>query len=338
MALAPGSWEAGPQALIGGEQRSIARTARARRRIVRIPCNEPIPRYGIASPFAQIDLTCGPALAFAQMFPSSEAKLMKIVVVGASGRIGKQLVFNLRQDDWRVLEASPRLGVDAVTGEGLAPALEGADVVVDCSNSPNLEGDAAKRFFETAGRRLTAMGRAAGVKHHIALSIVGTDKLQTSGYFQAKKLQEDIVKASGLPFSLLRSTQFFEFIAGVVQEGSPGAVVMPPAQVQPISGLNVADALADLATGEPLNRTVQVAGPERQRLSEFAVDVLTAYEDPRRVIADPQARYFGAIVTDDSLLPDADARVATLRFSDWLRESLQPEFALAQFRFRGAFP
>jgi uncharacterized protein YbjT (DUF2867 family) len=249
---------------------------------------------------------------------------MKIVVIGGNGRIGEKLVCNLRQDDYRVLEASPSFGVDAVTGRGLDRALEGADVVVDCSNAPQLDGDSALRFFEAAGRRLMASGRAAGVRHHIALSIVGTDRLQASGYFRAKKLQEDLIKASELPYSLLRSTQFFEFIAGVVQSGSRSDVVISPALAQPISGVDVAQALADLATGEPLNATVEVAGPERFRLSEVAQDVLTAYEDPRCVIVDPCAPYFGAKLDDTSLLPGAEARIGSLRFEDWLRESLQP--------------
>ncbi|MES2035926.1 MAG: SDR family oxidoreductase [Pseudomonadota bacterium] len=260
---------------------------------------------------------------------------MKIVVIGGSGRIGEKLVFNLRQDDYRVLEGSPSFGVDAVTGEGLDQALEGAQVLVDVSNSPQLDGEAAMRFFETAGRRLTAAARAAGVQHQIALSIVGTDRLQASGYFRAKKVQEDLIKASGLPYSLLRSTQFFEFIAGVVQNGSGGDVVISPARVQPISGEEVAQALADLATGEPINGTVEVAGPQRLRLSDLAVEVLTAYEDTRRIIVDPEAPYFGARLDDQSLLPGADAHIAVLRFEDWLRESLQPGGAAFQARRTG---
>jgi len=255
---------------------------------------------------------------------------MKIVVIGGSGRIGEKLVYNLRQDDYRVLEASPTYGVDVVTGRGLAWALEGAEVVVDCSNAPELQGDAPLRFFEAAGLRLTAAELAAGVKHHIVLSIVGTDRLLASGYFRAKMLQEDLIKASGLPYSILRSTQFFEFIAGVVQDGSRSDVVISPAQVQPISGLDLAEALADLATSEPLNATVEVAGPERFRLPELALEVLTAYEDPRRVIADPHAPYFGAGLSDTSLLPGAEARIGSLRFEDWLRDSLQPHAGLSR--------
>jgi len=253
-----------------------------------------------------------------------EAKDMKIVVIGGSGRIGEKLVPRLRRDGFEVVAASPTHGVDAVTGRGLDAALEGAEVVVDVSNSPSLKGDDALRFFEAAGRRLLVAGRAAGVRRHVALSIVGTDRLQASGYFQAKKLQEELIKDSGLAYGVLRSTQFFEFIAGVVQEGSDGDVVISTARAQPISAVDVAEALADLATGEPANSTVEVAGPERFRLSEVAAEVMTAYEDGRRLIADPYAPYFGAELDDESLLPGRGARLGALRFEDWLRESMQP--------------
>ncbi len=249
---------------------------------------------------------------------------MKIVVIGASGRIGSRLVGKLRQDGVPVLGACPTLGVDTITGEGLDRALAGATVVVDVSQSPSLDGADALRFFETSGRRLLAAAKAAGVRHHIALSIVGTDRLQAIGYFRAKKLQEDLIRDSGIPFSLLRSTQFFEFIAGVVQDGSQDDVVITPALGQPVAAFDVAEALADLATGEPLNRTVELAGPERFRLCDIADEVLTAYEDPRRLIPDPRAPYFGAQITDHSLLPSPEARIGALRFENWLRQTLQP--------------
>lgn len=257
---------------------------------------------------------------------------MKIVVIGGSGRIGEKLVYNLRQDDYRVLEASPSYGVDAVTGRGLEAALEGAEVVVDVSNSPSLEGRDAIRFFETAGRNLATACEIAGVQHRIALSIVGTDRLQASGYFQAKKIQEDLLKASWIPFTILRSTQFFEFIAGVVQDGGVADVVISPALVQPIAAEDVADALADLATSRPLNRTVEVAGPERFRLNDVATEVLTALEDRRRIITDVHARYFGAELDDSSLLPSDGARLGELRFEDWLRQRLQPVIREPQLR------
>jgi uncharacterized protein YbjT (DUF2867 family) len=248
---------------------------------------------------------------------------MKIVVVGGSGRIGEKLVYNLRQDDHRVLEASPTFGVNTITREGLVQALEGATVVVDVTQSPALDGPSAIAFFEASGRNLLAAGKAAGVRHHIALSIVGTDRLQASGYFQAKKLQEDLVRASGLPFSILRSTQFFEFISGVVQDGSAREVIISPARVQPIAGDDIAEALADLVLGPAVNGTVEVAGPERFRLDELAIEVLTALEDPRPVIPDPGAPYFGARLDDRSLLPGDAARIAPTRFHDWLAASLQ---------------
>jgi len=248
---------------------------------------------------------------------------MKIVVVGASGRIGEKLVYNLRQDDYRVLEASPSFGVDTVTGRGLAQALEGATIVVDVTQSPALDDASALAFFEASGRNLLAAGAAAGIRHHVALSIVGTDRLQASGYFRAKKIQEDLIKASGLPYTILRSTQFFEFITGVVQEGDDREVVISPARAQPIAGEDVAQALADIALATPLNRTVEVAGPERFRLDELAREVLTAYEDPRRIDADPEAPYFGARLDDGSLLPGDAPRIGSTRFHDWLSASLQ---------------
>lgn len=253
----------------------------------------------------------------------ARAKNVKIVVIGASGCIGEKLVRTLRRDGFTVVAASPSHGVNAITGEGLAQALQDATVVVDVSNSPDPDGPAALRFFEASGRRLMTEGRAAGVRHHIALTIVGTDGLQASGYFRAKKIQEELIKDSGIPYSILRSTQFFDFIAGVVQDGDEDDVMISPALAQPISGSDVAKTLADLATGEPLNRTVEVAGPEQFRLSDLATEVLTAYEDSRRIIADPRALYFGAELTDHSLLPGRDARIGALRFEDWLRQTLR---------------
>jgi uncharacterized protein YbjT (DUF2867 family) len=252
---------------------------------------------------------------------------MKIVVIGASGRTGEKLVRILRQGGFVVLEASPSHGVNAVTGEGLDQALHDATVVIDVSNSPSLEGAAPLRFFEASGHRLMAAGKAAGVRHHIALSIVGADRLQASDYFRGKKIQEDLLKDSGIAHSILRSTQFFEFIAGVVQDGGNDDVVISPALAQPISVIDAATALADLAMSEPLNGTVEVAGPERFRLCDVATEVLTAYEDSRRVVADPQAPYFGAKLTDECLLPGLDAQIGALRFEDWLRQSLQPHAA-----------
>jgi uncharacterized protein YbjT (DUF2867 family) len=248
---------------------------------------------------------------------------MNIVVIGATGRTGGKLVPVLRRAGLKVLEASPTRGVNTVTSEGLDQALERAAVVIDVSNAPSPEGSAALRFFEASGRRLLAAGKAAGVQHHIALSIVGTDGLQASGYFRGKKIQEDLIKQSGIAYSILRSTQFFEFIADVVQNGEEDEVVISPALAQPVSRIDVAEALATLATREPLNRTVELAGPERFRLCDLATEVLCAYEDPRRIIADRRAPYFGAELNDQSLLPGRDASIGALRFEDWLRQSLQ---------------
>jgi uncharacterized protein YbjT (DUF2867 family) len=256
--------------------------------------------------------------------PAQGRNIMTIVVIGGSGRIGSRLVHRLGQDGLEVVAASPTRGVDTITGEGLDQALRGASVVVDVSQSPSLDGADALRFFETSGRRLLAAGKAAGVRRHIALSIVGTDGLQEIGYFRAKKLQEDLIRDSGVPFSILRSTQFFEFIAGVVQDGSKDDVMITPALGQPVSAIDVAEALAELATGEPLNRTVELAGPERFRLCDIAAEVMTAYEDPRRLIADWKARYFGAELQGHSLLPASDCRTGGLRFEDWLRQTLEP--------------
>jgi uncharacterized protein YbjT (DUF2867 family) len=247
---------------------------------------------------------------------------MKIVVIGGSGRIGEKLVYNLRQDDFRVLEASPSCGVNTITGEGLAEALAGAEVVVDVSNSPSLEGAAPLQFFETSGRNLLTAGKAAGVQHHIVLSIVGTDRLQGAAYFRAKKIQEDMLKASGLPYTIVRSTPFFEVISAVAQEGTSDEIIISPALMQPIAAEDLAQTLADVAVNDPLSRTIETAGPEQFRLDYLATEVLTAYEDPRRIIADPHAPYFGAQLDDRSLLPGDGVLISPLRFEDWLRDTL----------------
>ena len=196
--------------------------------------------------------------------------------------------------------------------------------MVDVSNSPSLEGPAALEFFETSGRNLLAAGRAAGVRRHIVLSIVGVDGLVSSDYFRAKKIQEDLVRQSGIPFSIVRSTQFFEFISGVVQEGTAREIPISPALVQPIAGEDVADMLADAVFSDVFNDSVEIAGPEEFRLDQVATEIATLFEDGRRVVADPHARYFGAELEERSLLPGPNARIASIRFDDWLRDSLQP--------------
>jgi uncharacterized protein YbjT (DUF2867 family) len=248
---------------------------------------------------------------------------MKVVVIGGSGRIGKQLVRKLQQLGAETVAASPSLGVDAVTGVGLAAALTGANVVVDVSNSPSLDGAAALEFFEAAGRNLLVAGRDAGVRQHVVLSIVGVDRLLEHQYFQAKRRQEDLVRASGLPFSILRSTQFFEFIAAVVQEGTERKIAISPALVQPVAGDDVANTLADLALHKGLNNTLELAGPEQFHLDYVATEIATAFEDGRWIVADVHARYFGAELQERSLLPGPGARIGSLRFNDWLRDCLK---------------
>jgi uncharacterized protein YbjT (DUF2867 family) len=244
---------------------------------------------------------------------------MKIVVIGGSGLIGTKLVKRLREAGHEVLPASPDSGVNTLTGEGLAAALAGAQVVVDVANSPSFEDEAVMKFFKTAGRNLLAAEAAAGVGHHLALSVVGTERLLESGYFRAKMAQEDLIKASGIPYTILRSTQFFEFVNGIVKSGAEGdAIRLSPALVQPIASDDVAAALADLTVGSPLNATVEVAGPEACPLDNFAREFLAASGDKREVIADVHARYFGAALNDRSLTPGDKPRLGSIRFADWL--------------------
>ena len=220
------------------------------------------------------------------------------------------------------MAASPNSGVNTITGEGLAEALAGAQVVVDVANSPSFEDKAVLEFFETSGRNLLAAEAAAGVGHHLALSVVGTDRLPESGYFRAKMAQENLIKASGIPYTILRSTQFFEFVDGIVKSGADGdAIRLSPALLQPIASDDVAAALADLAVGAPVNGTVEVAGPEACPLDELARKLLAATGDRRQVIADVHARYFGAELNDQSLTPGDHPRIGSTRFEDWLSHS-----------------
>src|SRR5436309_6538925 len=248
---------------------------------------------------------------------------MKIVVIGGSGLIGKKVVMNLRQRGHEVLAASPSSGVNTVTGEGLAQALAGAQVVVDAANAPSWEDNAVLAFFETSGRNLLAAEAAAGVGHHVALSVVGTDRLLASGYFRAKMAQENLIKASKIPYTILRSTQFFEFVSGIAQSATDGQTVrLSPALVQPIASDDVADALADIAVGKPMNGTVEVAGPERIRLDEFVRLFLSAKQDARKVTTGVHARYFGTELNDQSLTPGDNPRIGPTRFEDWLSRSI----------------
>ena len=244
---------------------------------------------------------------------------MKIVVIGGSGLIGKKLVKNLRQQGHEVVAASPSLGVNTVTGEGLAQALAGAQVVVDVANAPSWEDKAVLEFFETSGRNLLAAEAAAGVGHHVALSVVGTDRLLASGYFRAKMAQENLIKASPIPYTIVRATQFFEFVGGIAQSATEGQTVrLPPVLMQPIVSDDVAAVMADAALAEPLNGTVDLAGPEPIRQDDLVRQFLNATRDPRTVITDSKALYYGIAVNDQSLTPGDNPRLGPTRFADWL--------------------
>jgi uncharacterized protein YbjT (DUF2867 family) len=248
---------------------------------------------------------------------------MKIVVIGGTGLIGSRVVQGLRDRGHEALAASPNTGVNTITGEGLAEALTGARVVVDVANTPSFADDAAMDFFTTAGRNLLAAEAEAGVAHHIALSVVGTERLQASGYFRAKLAQETLIKAASTPWTILRSTQFFPFITGIIQAGSVGEEVhLPDALIQPVSADDVAAALVNLALGQPANGTVEIAGPAAIRLIEFAEEYLATVEDRRPVIADPSTLYFGAALTDDTLTPGSNPLLGEDTLEDWLRQSI----------------
>jgi uncharacterized protein YbjT (DUF2867 family) len=244
---------------------------------------------------------------------------MKIVVIGGSGLIGSKLVDKLRQAGHDPLAASLESGVDIITGEGLAEAMAGAQVLVDVANAPAWDDAAVLGFFETASGNLLAAEAAAGVGHHVTLSVVGADRLAESGYMRAKVAQEELVKAGPIPYTIVRATQFFEFIGGIADSGTDGDTVrLSPAFVQPEAADDVAATLADVAVGAPLNDTVELAGPEAFRLDDLARRFLRASDDPRQVTADAHARYFGAELDDRSLTPGDDARIAPTRFEDWL--------------------
>jgi len=249
-------------------------------------------------------------------------KNTKIVVIGGSGLIGAKLVKNLRQQGHEVLPASPSSGVNTITGEGLAEALEGAHVVVDVANSPSFEDKAVLDFFETSGRNLLAAEATAGVGHHVALSVVGTERLLASGYFRAKMAQETLIKASPIPYTIVRATQFFEFVGGIAQSATEGQTVrLSPALMRPIGSDDVADVMANVAVEEPLNGTIELAGPEPIRLDELVRQFLRANRDARKVTTDVHARYFGIELNDQSLTPGENPRLGPTRFEDWLSRS-----------------
>jgi uncharacterized protein YbjT (DUF2867 family) len=247
---------------------------------------------------------------------------MKIVVVGGTGLIGSKLVNKLREHGHEVIAASPNTGVNSITGEGLAEALKGASVVVDVTNSPSWEDAAVLKFFETSTRNLLAGEAAAGVGHHVALSVVGTERLLASGFFRAKFAQESLIKASKIPYSIVRATQFFEFVKQIVDYSAEGDKVrMPPALIQPMAADDVASALARIATNPPVNGTLEIGGPEQFRLDELARLDLAARQDPREVISDPHGRYYGIEVSERALVPDQRARLGDTRFKTWLKQS-----------------
>jgi len=244
---------------------------------------------------------------------------MKVVVIGGTGLIGSKVVAGLGEHGHEVVAAAPSTGVNTLTGEGLAEALKGAAVVVDVSNSPSFEDQAVMDFFRASTTNLLKAETEAAVAHHVALSVVGTERLQGSGYFRAKQVQEDLIRASGNPYSIVHATQFFEFAKGLADGVTEGdTVYLPDARIQPIVSDDVAAAVVRTAVGEPVGGVVEVAGPEAFQLEEFIRMGLTAQDDPRKIVTDPQATYWGAELQENTLLPGPDAHIAGTRFADWL--------------------
>ncbi|WP_308639450.1 SDR family oxidoreductase [Paenibacillus silvisoli] len=251
---------------------------------------------------------------------------MKITVIGGSGLIGKNLVHYLRQQGHEVVVASPSLGVNSITGEGLAEALREAQVVVDVSNSPSFEDQPVMEFFTTSTRNLLATSAAAGVKHYVALSVVGTDRLLQSGYFRAKMAQEELIQTSGLPYTIVRATQFFEFVGSIAYVATEGdSVRLPSALTQPLLAAEVSEAMAEFTLREPVNGIVEVAGPEQIPLDELVRQFLSANHDSRQVVTDESALYFGSVeVNDESLIPgNSNAWIGKTRYEDWLKQSVK---------------
>ena len=246
---------------------------------------------------------------------------MKIVVIGGTGLIGSKLVKQLREHGHEAVAASPDTGVNTLTGEGLTEALKGASVVVDVSNSPSWEDAAVMKFFETSTRNLLAAEAVAGVKHHVSLSVVGTDRLLESGYFRAKMAQENLIKASSIPYSIVHATQFFEFAKGIADISTvDNKVPLPPVLFQPMAAEDVDTGVGRVAMGSHVNGTVEIGGPEKFRLDEFIRRYLVARKDPREVVTDPQARYYGIQVSEKTLIPGDGARLGETRFETWLSQ------------------
>jgi uncharacterized protein YbjT (DUF2867 family) len=250
---------------------------------------------------------------------------MKIVVIGGTGLIGSRLVKKLGKQGHQAVAASPNTGVNSITGEGLADALKGAPAVVDVTNSPSWEDAAVLKFFETSTRNLLTYGKAAGVAHHVALSVVGTERLLESGFFRAKLAQEKLIQASSNPYTIVRATQFFEFVKAIADYSTEGDQVnLPTALIQPMAADDVAAALSKIVTSLPANRTIEIGGPEKFHLDELARRALSALHDPRKVISGPNARYYGIRVSDRALIPNDDARLGGTRFEDWLTQAAKP--------------
>ncbi|MHC8401672.1 SDR family oxidoreductase [Pseudomonas sp. MDT1-17] len=245
---------------------------------------------------------------------------MKFVIIGGTGLIGSNVCKNLQNQGHEVIAASPSTGINVITGEGLADALKGADVVVDVANSPSFEDHAALHFFETAGHNLFAAEKVAGTRHHVALSVVGTERMLGSGYFRAKMAQEKLIKASGVPYTILRATQFFEFIGAIAYSGREdgNTIHLTSAALQPVASVDVAAALTAIALKAPINQTVEVAGPDRRLIVEFVSEYLKHTKDPREAVSDDTVPYFGAPIDDKSLTPGDKPIVGATRFEDWL--------------------
>jgi uncharacterized protein YbjT (DUF2867 family) len=262
---------------------------------------------------------------------------MKIVAIGGSGLIGSKLVEKLGALGHPAVAASPNSGVNTLTGEGLAEVLKGAQVVVDVSNSPSFEEKAVMEFFTTSTGNLLKYEAAAGVRHHVALSIVGVERLPESAYMSAKIAQEKLIKESSMPYSIVHSTQFFEFVKRIADEATDGNIVrLPPVLFQPIAADDVANAVAKVAVGSPLNRTIEIGGPERFRFDDLIRQGLSARNDPREVLADPHARYFGTKLSERSLVPDDGAQLGAIRFADWLKSPASQPPAAAAAATKGA--
>jgi uncharacterized protein YbjT (DUF2867 family) len=247
---------------------------------------------------------------------------MKIVVIGGTGLIGSKTVAILRQGGHEVVAASPKSGINSITGEGLREATAGARVVIDLANSPSFEDKAVLEFFETSGRNLLAAETAAGVRHHVALSIVGTDRTPDNGYFRAKVAQEKLIEASGVPYTIIRATQFLEFLGAIAASSTDGNIVrLSPGLFQPIAADDVAAIVADVALAAPRSGIVEIAGPERAPFNEIITRYLKAVGDPREVVSDPEARYWGGRVEEHSLVPLGEARLGHIGFDEWFRRS-----------------